>query len=395
MTSGKLGAEIEPGDEMMDYSQHILKFKQALDGRADLAFLPISADLQYLAGVNREMPTFGAIRHPGGWVEGLWLAPDADPLLILTRMTAEFNNPGGEVQVRVLGEFEDPASLLKEVAETLKLAEVKTAAMGDKTSGETFIQVQSVFPGVEFVSASELLAPQRMIKSDEELELMRQAGRITEAAFGAAVKRMRHGMTELDVIQEVDYQLRAWGGFGPSFNTTLYVVGPEHELLFSQQEVTWPRVLTPPVSILFDMGAVYEGYCYDYGRTVFFGEPDKGVKLAHRLVMESQAAGMAAMRAGSATAEDADRAARAVIEKAGMGETFRHRLGHGIGLDVHEPPFLTEGDQSALQEGMLFTVEPSVLVSFAGSARVEDVVLVGEDGGVPLTSGYRGLIVVS
>jgi D-alanyl-D-alanine dipeptidase len=111
--------------------------------------------------------------------------------------------------------------------------------------------------------------------------------------------------------------------------------------------------------------------------------------------MESQAAGITAMRAGAATAQDADRAARAVIEQAGMGATFRHRLGHGIGLDVHEPPFLTEGDQSVLQEGMLFTVEPSVLVPFAGSARVEDVVLVGEDGGVPLTSGYQELVVIS
>lgn len=378
----------------MEYAQRIQKFQQALDGKADLAFFPISADLQYLAGVEREMPTFGAVRHPGAWVEGLWLAPNAEPLMTLTRMTAEFNNPGGEGNVRVLGEFEDPAKLLKEVAATLKLGEVKTLAMGDKTSGETFIQVQGVFSGVEFISASELLAPQRMIKTEEELALMRKAGVITEGAFGAAVKQMRHGMTELDVILEVDYQLRAWGGFGPSFNTTLYVVGPHHELLFSQQAVTWQRALTPPVSILFDMGAIYQGYCYDFGRTVFFGEPDESVKLAHRLVMESQAAGMAVMRAGKATAQDADRAARGVIEAAGMGETFRHRLGHGIGLDVHEPPFLTESDTSVLQEGMLFTVEPSVLVPFAGSARVEDVVLVGADGGVPLTTGYQDLIVV-
>ena len=100
------------------------------------------------------------------------------------------------------------------------------------------------------------------------------------------------------------------------------------------------------------------------------------------------------MIAGQATAEDADQAARAVIEDAGMGETFRHRLGHGIGLDVHEPPFLTKGDLSVLQEGMLFTAEPSVLVPFSGSARVEDVVLVGKNGGGRLTAGWQELIVV-
>jgi Xaa-Pro aminopeptidase len=378
----------------MDYPQRIIKYQQTLAGQADLAFFPVSADLQYLAGVEREMPTFGAIRHPGGWVEGLWLAPSAEPLLTLTRMTAEFNNPGGEVKVRVLGEWEDPAKLLKGVMGTLGLDEVNTLALGEKTAGETFIQVQKIFPGVKFISASELLAPQRMIKTGPELALMRRAGEITEAAFGTAVKQMRHGMTELDVILEVDYQLRTHGSFGPSFNTTLYVVGPHHELLFSQQETTWRRKLTPPVSILFDMGAIHNGYCYDYGRTAFFGEPDESVQLAHRLVMESQAAGIAAMRAGKATAEDADRAARAVIEEAGMGEAFRHRLGHGIGLDVHEPPFLTESDRTMLQEGMLFTVEPSVLVPFAGSARVEDVVMVEVDGGIPLTTGFQELIVI-
>ena len=276
----------------MDYPQRISKFQQALSGQADLAFFPISADLQYLAGVEREMPTFGAVRHPGAWVEGLWLAPNAEPLLTLTRMTAEFNNPGGEINVRVLGEWENPAKLLREVIETLKVKQVNTLALGDKSAGETFIQVQAVIPGVSFISASDLLAPQRMIKSEAELTLMRKPAEITEMAFDETVKKMHHGMTELDVILEVDYQLRAHGSFGPSFNTTLYNVGPDHELLFSQQEITWKRALNPPVSILFDMGAIYQGYCYDFGRTVFFGTPDDSVQLAHRLVMESQAAGI-------------------------------------------------------------------------------------------------------
>lgn len=378
----------------MNYPQRISSFQSNLQGRADIAFFPISADLQYLTGIQRDFPTFGAIRHPGGWVEGLWLTPEADPILLLTRMTAEFNNPGGDLEVRVLGEWEDPAAALAEVLGRLGVTDPKRAALGEVTPGETFIHLQQQYPGIKFVPASEYLLQQRRIKSDEEITLLRKAGEITEAAFADVIKAMKHGMTELDVILETDFQLRKNGSFGPSFTTTLYCVGPAHELFFNQLDQTLHRPLNPPVSILFDFGAIVEGYCYDFGRTVCFGPPDEAQNATHKWIMASQAAGIAAMRAGQATAEQVDAAARDVIEQAGFGEGFRHRLGHAIGLDVHEPPFLTKTDTTVLQPGMTFTVEPSIIFPFASSARVEDIVLVSEDGGVPLTTGYQELIVV-
>jgi Xaa-Pro aminopeptidase len=145
---------------------------------------------------------------------------------------------------------------------------------------------------------------------------------------------------------------------------------------------------------LFDFGAAYQGFCYDFGRTVFFGQPDAEFQRIYKLVMEAQAAGIAAMRAGQITAAEVDAVARAVITEAGYGQEFRHRLGHGIGMDVHEPPFLTADDDTILQEGMLFTVEPSITQFNTFSARVEDVVAVGQDGGEALTSGFRELLVI-
>ncbi len=180
---------------------------------------------------------------------------------------------------------------------------------------------------------------------------MKQAGRITEAAFADTLAQMRHGMTELQIVEEVNYQLRKHGSLGQSFTTSLYNSAPSLPLIFGDRMKSWKRVLQPPVSILFDFGGIYEGWCYDFGRTVFFGEPPDDAVRAHRLVMQSQAAGVAALKAGAATTSDADRAARAVIEDAGLGETFRHRLGHGIGMDVHEPPFLTRGDETPLERG--------------------------------------------
>jgi Xaa-Pro aminopeptidase len=110
--------------------------------------------------------------------------------------------------------------------------------------------------------------------------------------------------------------------------------------------------------------------------------------------MSSQAAGIKALRAGVATCQDVDRAARAVVADAGYGPNFRHRLGHGIGMDVHEPPFLTDGDTTLLEEGMAFTIEPSIMMPGGFSARVEDIIVARPGGGEPLTTGFQTLQVI-
>ena len=251
-----------------------------------------------------------------------------------------------------------------------------------------------LLPGASWHSATDMLRPMRVIKSEADIDDMREAGRITEAAFTDTLKALRLGMTELEVVEEVNYQLRKHGSLGQSFTTSLYNAAPDHPLLFGQRMTSWHRELNPPVSILFDFGGIYRGWCYDFGRTVFFGEPNAEARRVHELVMASQAAGIAALKAGEATTTDADTAARDVIEKAGYGETFRHRLGHAIGMDVHEPPFLTKGDETPLENGMLFTIEPSIMQFNDFSARVEDVIVARPGGGEKLTDGWQDLIVV-
>ncbi len=380
----------------MAYQNRIRAFQERLAGAADLAFFPRSADLQYLTGVPRDVPNFGAVMHPGDWLEGAWLTPTEEPVLALPRMTAEFGGlaDAGDVRLHVLQDHDDPVAMVRGFLESFALPERPRVAIGDATHGSTVSALHTLLPAATFVSASALLRPLRAVKSEAEIDVMRRAGAITEAAFAAVLEKLEHGMTELDIVSEVDHQLRRHGSLGPSFTTSLYNSGPHHPLLFGQREATWKRTLTPPVSILFDFGAILDGYCYDFGRTVFFGEPDAAFQQVFELLMASQAAGIAALRAGRATAAEADAAARDVIAAAGYGEAFRHRLGHAIGLDVHEPPFLTAGDDTLLQEGMLFTVEPSITQFESFSARVEDVVLVRPDGGEALTTGFRGLLVV-
>jgi Xaa-Pro aminopeptidase len=234
----------------------------------------------------------------------------------------------------------------------------------------------------------------RVIKDADEIEKLRRAGEITEAAFDAVVKQMKVGMTELEVVSELDYQMKRLGSLGPSFTTSLYNTSPTKSLMFGSKEKSWPRELTPPESVLFDFGAVLDGMCYDFGRTVCIGVPSEEQVLVHKLIMDSQRAGIEALRAGQITCEAVDKAARDVLVEAGYGAAFRHRLGHAIGWDVHEPPFLTKGDTTTVEEGMIFTIEPSIFQDGTVSARVEDCIVARPAGGEPLTSGFQDLIVI-
>lgn len=381
----------------MEYSQRLKKFQEILGEHADVAFFPMSSDLQYLTGVPRDVPNYGHNIHPGDWLEGAWITPNHDPVLPLPRMSAEFGglNKLEGIDIRVLGDWDVPSEMVKKILDGFNLPANPRIAISDFTRGETISNLQPIVPTATYLSATDLLRPMRMIKSQHDIDEMKEAGRITEAAFADTLSNLKLGMTELEIVQEVNYQLRKHGSLGQSFTTSLYNSGPNHPLLFGQRMETWKRKLDPPVSILFDFGGIYNGWCYDYGRTVFFGEPTEEAINVYNLVMESQAAGIAALKSGQATTSDVDAAARKVIEDGGYGEEFRHRLGHSIGMDVHEPPFLTKGDETPLEEGMLFTIEPSITQFNTFSARVEDIVVARPDGGEKLTNGWQELIVIS
>ena len=241
------------------------------------------------------------------------------------------------------------------------------------------------------------MMPLRMVKDDDEIATLRKAGEITVVAYEAVLDKLEHGMTSVDLISEVNYQLKLHGSFTNSFATAFYVRSP-HQPFASNNRLEMLRTpLTPPVAVSFDFGAVYQGYCYDFGRSVYFGEPSDEYRRAYDLVMASQQAGIEALYVGN-RCEAADRRARAVIEEGGYGYGFVHRLGHAIGMDVHEIPFLMESDKAVLEEGMCFTVEPSISTAQddgAISARVEDIVVVRREGGEALTDGHKELYVVS
>lgn len=379
---------------MPNYSDRLAAVQAAMAAQGvDLLFLQRSANLHYLTGIPREEQNFGNTMYPGEWLTGAWVAPGAPPILTIPRMLAAFHMDIQGYDVRVLPDAGDPAGLAGEVLAALGAPAAPTVALDERAWAETLLGIAALRPAARFVSAAPIMRPLRLIKGEDELAIMRAAGAITEAAFQDTLPRLRHGMSTLDLISEVNYQLKRHGSAAPSFVTSFYNMGAQHPFDFHNREETLLLPLDAPVSVSFDFGAVHDGYCYDYGRSVFFGEPGPEYRRVHALVMAAQAAGIAALRAGNTCAQ-ADAAARAVIADAGYGEAFRHRLGHGIGMDVHEPPFLTAADSTALRPGMCFTVEPSIFIPHQLGCRVEDVVVVRENGGEPLTTGFQPLYVV-
>lgn len=142
---------------------------------------------------------------------------------------------------------------------------------------------------------------------------------------------------------------------------------------------------------MFDFGGVVDGYCSDFGRTVYCGTPPQEYLDAYEVMLAAQEHGRAAARPG-APAREVNAACRAPIEEAGLGEHFRHRMGHGIGMDVHERPFLSPEDDTPLEAGMTFTDEPSIIISGRYGLRIEDIIVVAEGGGRKLNSYPAALV---
>ncbi len=380
---------------MPDYSARLQRVQAQMRAQnVDLLFLSRSANLSYVTGLLREQPNYGNTMYPGEWLTGAWVPVDGAPILTLPKMVADFHAvQSGDMEVRVLGAGDNGLPTAAAVLDSLHTPAGARIAIEDRAWAESLINLQALRPQATFSQASALLGPLRRIKDADEIQIMREAGAVTEAAFAATLPQLRHGMTNLDLITEVNFQMRRNGATCDSFVTSFYNMGRNYPFDFHNRDEVLLIPLDAPVSISFDFGAVYKDYCYDFGRSLFFGEPDAEYRRIYALVMASQAAGIAALHVGN-TCEAADAAARAVIAEAGYGEAFRHRLGHGIGMDVHEPPFLTAGDATVLEEGMCFTAEPSIFMPHIMGARVEDVVVVRPGAGEPLTSGFQELLVI-
>jgi Xaa-Pro dipeptidase len=228
----------------------------------------------------------------------------------------------------------------------------------------------------------------RRIKNTEEIEKLARAGSITDAVGEQVLDRLRPGQTELEVSVLIGAAIGENGGT-LSFES-LVQSGPNSALPHVRPT---SRKLAEGDFVLLDFGATFEGYRADTTRMAVIGKPSERHREIHGLVLAAHDAAVAAVRAGT-TAGSVDAAARQVIEAAGMGELFFHRVGHGLGLEAHEDPSLDPGAATVLEAGMVFTIEPGIYIPGWGGVRIEDDVLVERSGWRLLTNEDRSLRVI-
>jgi Xaa-Pro dipeptidase len=249
--------------------------------------------------------------------------------------------------------------------------------------------VQRDAPGVKILPAESLLSALRVTKDADELTQMGQAVAIAEEALARTLEEIGPGITEQEVAAKLMMSLLQGGSEGVPF-APLVQSGPNSA---SPHGATSSRRLETGDLLLIDYGAAVGGYFSDITRTFAIGELDPELTRVHEIVQAANAAGRAAARPG-VSCQDVDRAARRVIEEAGYGPYFIHRTGHGLGLEVHEPPYMVEGNTRRLEAGMTFTVEPGIYLPGRGGVRVEDNVVITEAGSKSLTTFERRLQVI-
>ncbi|WP_050033181.1 M24 family metallopeptidase [Halorubrum halophilum] len=347
-----------------------------------------SRNLQYLTGFAEEpgerhlllvVPAGDRTTDAGTATEPTLLVPALYETQVREETTVD--------AVRTWADGDDPTAAVRELLGGLGLREGRLLV--DDTMWATFTQdLRAAAPDTEWGLASEALADLRVRKDEAELDAMRAAA----AAADETVRDLRDlgadavGMTERDLADRIADRLAAHGGAGTSFGT-IVGAGPNGA---KPHHGCGDREIRAGEPVVLDFGTRVDGYPSDQTRTlVFDGEPSTEYERVHETVREAQAAAVDAVEPGIA-AEAVDRAAREVVEDAGYGDEFFHRTGHGVGLDVHEEPYIVAGNDRELEPGMVFSVEPGIYLDGRFGCRIEDLVVVTEGGCERLNDTDRG-----
>lgn len=290
------------------------------------------------------------------------------------------------IDVIAWSDGDDPAAML---IEGLGLGSRQRVAIGADVPMRFTLEFNR-HSDITWVPADEVLVPLRVRKSSTELALLRGAASAVDETYRRFLATTEfRGRTELAVQDDLREYLQATG-HDLSGSFSIVAAGSNAAM---PHHSPGARVLEEGMGVLTDFGGPREGYCSDMTRTWSLGPASARLREVHAVVLEANRAGFAAVRPG-VTAESIDAVVRGVIERAGFGEYFTHRTGHGIGLDVHEAPYLVAGDTTVLEEGMAFSIEPGIYIPGELGVRIEDIVAVTPDGAECLNNADRSLIEV-
>lgn len=272
-------------------------------------------------------------------------------------------------------ENEDP---LKKLIELTKGIKSKGARIGieKNITASLLLPLQNRLNNCTFEYINNIFSEMRLIKNSKEKKILKRASQMAEKALKITLNSENWiGKSEKELAAELEYNLKKQGMDGTSFKTIVgsgpHGASPHHNYN--------DRKIRESESVVIDFGGIYKGYCSDMTRTFSFGKPSSKLKEVFKVVKNSQELAEDKIKPGM-TAEEADKIARDYIKNSGFGEYFIHRTGHGIGMDVHERPFIVTGNKEILKPGMVFSIEPGIYLPEEFGVRIEDLVIVNENG---------------
>ncbi|WP_137286236.1 M24 family metallopeptidase [Halorussus salinisoli] len=336
---------------------------------ADAAVLFPSTNLFYASGFREEPME----RHLFLVIPG-----EGDPAFVAPEMYDDQIRDASWVgDLRLWADGDDPMAVVADLAAELDLR--GGHLLVDDTMWALFTQdLRETLPEATFDLASEVFDDLRIRKDEAELAALREAGDLADAV-SVEIRELGEeaiGMTETELAEEIDRRLAESGGEEVAFGT-IAGSGPNGAKPHHRHA---DRKIQRGDPVVLDFGAYVENYPGDQTRTVVFaGDPPAGFEEVHEIVREAQQTAVEAVEPG-VLAEEIDRAAREVVESAGYADEFVHRTGHGVGLDVHEDPYIVEGNETELEKGMVFSVEPGVYLPGEFGVRIEDLVAVTDSG---------------
>ncbi len=277
----------------------------------------------------------------------------------------------------------------EEIGEAVKKLGIKRLVVSSRRTSHYLVAKLGEIPGIEIAPAPDPVGEMRRIKDSDEIARIREATRVTEGALSALLQEVKVGMTERELALRLEWLMRTQGAEKVAFD--LIIAAGENSSLPHYRP--GDRKLREGDLLLCDIGARVNHYCSDMTRVFSVGEPSAEARELYDLVLRANRAGVEALRA-SVTGVEVDAAARTVIAAAGHKEHFGHGLGHGVGLEVHEGPRLSPLSKDTLEPGMVVTVEPGVYLPGFGGVRIEDLLVVTEDGCDSFTSFPRDRLVM-
>ncbi|HWQ07844.1 MAG TPA: Xaa-Pro peptidase family protein [Holophaga sp.] len=379
----------------MDLGRRLVGLRAGMAARGvDLAIYGHCPNFQYLTGSTadwREAPD----HRPAG---DLVLVPlEGDPLLL---ESGEFPTPDGPAwRVERYDPAEGYAGHFRAFAGTLS-AEVRKVGLGAYLPPQAVTAALSVFEGAGPVEAAGLMDAVRAIKEPEEIARLRAAARLTDEAMAAVARGIREGVSQRDLMLEIEHQGHLRGASRVSFNPWACFVRSGSAAGGFLTDYPVETGLSGNVAITFDVGFVLDGYCSDWGRSLYWGKPPAHAAAAYAALRRAVVDTVAGMADGAMRADEVYPAIERHLDTDGFGDRMRARLamgqvmGHQIGTEVHENPWLRPGSGELLREGMVLCVEPKLWLPGEYYLRLEEMVLVGKDGGEFLTSFDRELFVL-